>query len=75
MPAEYLVGDALFGHGKDFLRQVMFNFGLDPVFPWRADYKDEQDDQGNPLTIKGVPVCRCTGTARPMVFKQRKGKW
>jgi hypothetical protein len=70
-PAQFLVGDGLYGHGKDFLRELMFRFGLDPVFPWRADYRENKEE-----TMRGVPICNCLeGTPRPMVFKQRKGKW
>jgi hypothetical protein len=69
-PAQYLVGDGLYGHGKDFIREVMFRFGMDPIFPWRADYPKD-----NERRIRGVPVCTCTGSPRPMKFKQRKGKW
>ncbi len=69
-PTQFLVGDKLYGHGLDFLREVLFRFGIDPVFPWRADYPTDNDSR-----IKGVPVCTCTGTPRPMTFKQRKGKW
>jgi hypothetical protein len=75
-PVEFLVGDALYGHGRDFLRELMFRFGIDPVFPWRADYPaDATDENGVATQIKGVPVCRCAGTPRPMRFLQRKGKW
>ncbi|MGH2878027.1 MAG: hypothetical protein ACRDK4_00235 [Solirubrobacteraceae bacterium] len=67
-PTEYLVGDGLFGHSLDFLRELLFRFGIDPVFPWRADYPSD-------IGIKGVPVCHCTGKPRPMRLLQRKGKW
>lgn len=70
-PAEFLVGDALYAHGHGFLREVMFRFGLDPVFPWRKDYHEDTTK-----TTRGVPTCDCLeGRPRPMVFKQRKGKW
>lgn len=67
-PVKYLVGDGLYGHSKDFLRELLFRFGIDPVFPWRADYPAN-------VGIKGVPVCRCTGTPRAMHLLHRKGKW
>jgi hypothetical protein len=58
----------LYPQGKDFLRELLFRFGIDPVFPWRADYPKD-------IGIKGVPVCHCAGTPRPMRLLQRKGKW
>ena len=53
---------------QGFLRELLFRFGIDPVFPWRADYPKD-------IGIKGVPVCHCAGTPRPMRLLQRKGKW
>ncbi len=67
-PTALLVGDGLFGHSIAFLRELLFRFGIDPVFPWRADYPDDKFD-------KGVPVCKCTDKDRPMRLFQRKGKW
>ncbi len=70
-PAEFIVGDGLYGHATEFLKELMFRWGLDPVFPWRQDYPTHEHHK------KGVPVCYCAGLEHPtpMRFKQRKGAW
>jgi hypothetical protein len=60
-PAEFLVGDRLFGHSKGFLRSVIFNYGLWPITPWRADYPTD-----------AVPTCRCGNGEHPMEFGRLK---
>jgi hypothetical protein len=62
-PAEFLVGDRLFGHSKGFLRTLIFDYGLWPITPWRADYPED-----------AVPTCRCGNGERPMEFGRFKDK-
>jgi hypothetical protein len=66
-PVHYLVGDKLYGHGHDFLRQLIFRWGIDPVIPWR---RDAVEPEGTKL---GVPLCDCANL--PMRLKGRKDKW
>lgn len=66
-PYQYLVGDGLFGRGKQFLRTVIGAHGIIPVFPWRADYG--YDD--GILYRRGVPMCQ----HGPMKFEQLTGSF
>jgi hypothetical protein len=63
-PAEFLVGDRLFGHSKGFLRTVIFAYWMWPITPWRADYPTD-----------AVPRCRCGRDERPMEFGRLKDKF
>jgi hypothetical protein len=50
-PVKYLLGDRLYGHSKQFCRDLVFSAGIHPVFPYRADYPDRWG--------KCVPHCDC----------------
>lgn len=50
-PVKYLIGDRLYGHPKEFLRELIFSMGIQPVFPWRRSYVDQE--------FRGTPHCDC----------------
>ncbi len=76
-PCEYLVGDALYGHSLQFMRSLLFEEGIVPVFPWRSDYREDagrSQVSGRRKTAvskyrRGVPCCK----HGPMKLKQWQG--
>lgn len=52
-PMEILVGDKEFSHGKEFSRRLIFNYGVHPIFPLRANHGKRHPYRDN----KGVPFC------------------
>lgn len=53
-PLEVLVGDKEFSLGKEFSRDLVFGFGVHPVFPLRANHGKGQPHRTN----LGVPYCK-----------------
>lgn len=52
-PLEVLVGDKEFSVGKEFSRELIFGYGVHPVFPLRANH-----GRGYPYRVDlGVPYC------------------
>jgi hypothetical protein len=61
-PAHTIVGDALYNRSKDFLRSLIFQWGLHPCFPGHGPYAE-----GTPhAATDGIPHCACR---EPMKFK------
>jgi hypothetical protein len=54
-PMWALVGDSLYDHSKAFAHELLFNWGLIPVFPRAGEYS-----AGLPhVKTEGVPHCKC----------------
>jgi len=65
-PMEALVGDSLYDHSVDFARELVFNLGVQPVFPTGSEYASGLPHQAT----KGIPVCAC---GEEMTYKDTDG--
>jgi hypothetical protein len=50
----HLIGDALYDHSKDFAHELVFKWGIHPVFPEHGAYATPEGELDNRL---GVPIC------------------
>jgi hypothetical protein len=58
-PMGTLVGDGLYQNKKELSHHLVFNWGIQPVFPTaKGDYKKELPY----AETEGVPTCRCEGS-------------
>lgn len=65
-PMDALVGDSLYDHSVDFARKLVFDWGVQPVFPTGREYSEGLPHQAT----KGIPVCAC---GEEMAFKDTDG--
>lgn len=73
-PAQRLVGDSLYFHGKDFIRDVIFKYGLAPVFHTRAGVSSHLPYMPDHPTMPGEwGVPSCTGCKKLMRLHEVAG--
>lgn len=65
-PMEVLVGDGLYDKSKDFAHELVFGYGIQPIFPKTGGYSRHLPH----VATDGIPVCACK---EPMVFKDTDG--
>lgn len=63
----HLVGDALYDHSEEFARELVFKWGIHPVFPEHGAYSSDYPW----AATKGVPACPDCGQV--MKFRETEG--
>ena len=66
-PMEVLVGDSLYDHSKDFAHDLVFKWGIQPLFPRAGEYSRHLPH----VDTDGIPVCAC---GELMAYKDTDGR-